>query len=63
MGGTSCPAGRGPRVGQQDLSPGRAHDRALAERRRILGTETNAAEAARPWRVIDEVLEWRSIDA
>ena len=26
-------------------------------------TGTNAAEAARPWRVIDEVLEWRSIDA
>jgi len=26
-------------------------------------TETNAAEAARPWRVIDEVLERRSIDA
>jgi hypothetical protein len=25
--------------------------------------ETNAAEAARPWRVIDEVLEERSIDA
>lgn len=26
-------------------------------------TETNAVEAARPWRVIDEVLEGRSIDA
>jgi hypothetical protein len=26
-------------------------------------TETNAVEAARPWHVIDEVLEGRNIDA
>src|SRR5882672_9977297 len=37
MGGPSCPVGRGRRVGQQNLSLGRAHDRALAERRRLFG--------------------------
>src|SRR5882762_5526486 len=35
MGGPSCPVGSGRRVGQQILSFGRAHDRALAERRRL----------------------------